>query len=365
MANQKKRKKIAFTCLLFCKFAVCMFERGRIERGFVPQRLTNKNIKAMNQKSKIAVRLLSFGIIVATTASFAVLKAQTNMTFSQTKCLAKGEKPCKSSLLPKEYEIKDLKELNDTLYFCGKHSLSAEGECCGFVGFVPIKDLSLQNEAKCNCTDLKPMTNAEKLFIYNDNSNSKVLVASGTVDYAQVIYAPKADESLVSQTKGPVLPIPEGETIIAYRDMGENPLKTPLQNTEEIYIEEKSKAYDCLAKISFGTSNSCNAKIFRANEPKETENIVEVRQMQDYMCVVAKRTDYRTQATPPDEYIIYRIDKNDFSKQQSAFRPRRTSRANPLNISFNEDMNTIYFEDELIELSNDELFDYASKLKGL
>lgn len=319
----------------------------------------------MNQKSKTAIGLLSLGIIVATTAGFSVSNAQTSMSFSQTNCLAEGEKPGKSSLLPKEYEINDLKELNDTLYFCGKHSLSDKGESCGFVGFVPIGDLSLPKGAKCSCTDLKPITNAEKLFIYNDNSSSKVLVASGTVDYAQVIYAPKAEESIVSKTKGPVLPIPEGETISEYQDMGENPLKTPLQNTEEIYIEEKSKAYDCLAKISFGTSNSCNAEIFRANEPKETENIVEVRQMQDYMCVVAKRTDYRTQATPPDEYIIYRIDKNDFSKQQSAFRPRRTSRANPLNISFNEDMNTIYFEDELIELSNDELFDYASKLKGL
>lgn len=342
-----------------------MFERGKIERGFVPQRLTNKNIKAMNQKSKIAVGLLSLGIIVAITASFAVLKAQTNMTFSQTKCLAKGEKPCKSSLLPKEYEINDLKELNDTLYFCGKHSLSAEGECCGFVGFVPIKDLSLQNEAKCSCIDLKPMTNAEKLFIYKDNNNSKVLVASGTLEYAQVIYAPKADESLVSQTKGPVLPIPEGETIIEYRDMGENPLKAPLQNTEEILAKEKSKAYDCISKITFGTSNSCNAETFRANEPKEIENIVEFRQMQDYLCVVAKRTDYRYQAAPPEEYIIYRIDKNDFSKQQSTFRTRRTSRANPLNISFNEGMNTIYFENELIEFSNDEVFNYTSKFKAL
>ena len=267
-----------------------------------------------------------------------------------------------TSKMPAEYTINDFDILNDTVYICGRHDVEGDTLSHGFIGYVAINDLFSPTGGICTYSDIRSTTNLQKVLAYHDNSGEIVAAAFGTCEYAGVVYVPAASIEQVEQLSGPVLPIPEGVRLREYRNMGANPLKQRADRTEEIFISQEPCTYDCITHLKLGDKHSIEAKTFRTFKKKMGENIVDMRLMQDYVCLVSREKDEEAFVSPDNRYVIYRIDKNDFSNNQSTVREHRLDKSRTVDMDFNEGMNAVYFDDEVINLGDKGSFGYGAQL---
>ncbi len=225
-----------------------------------------------------------------------------------------------TSKMPAEYTINDFDILNDTVYFCGRHDVEGDTLSRGFIGYVAIDDLFSQSGGNCTYSDIRSTTNIQKVLAYHDNSGEIVAAAFGTQFYGDVCHHP--DEFIFDPgpITGPDLPLPPGAGMLQHSIVGDNPQETSTENnvTYSPWYNDTIRYWDCFAALKIKNIASGNAEhkydLWRFFYKKGVEIARDMCLTDNYICIVSSYFQERY-CPPRNEFIIRRIDKNDFNNQ--------------------------------------------------
>ncbi len=235
--------------------------------------------------------------------------------------MQRGTEYCKISDMPSNYTINDFDILNDTVYICGRHDVEGDTLSHGFIGYVAINDLFSPNGGNCTYSDIRSTTNLQKVLAYHDNSGEIVAAAFGTQFYADVRYIPEPQSEVVDGPTGPDLPIQPGAKIMNKTNVRKNPVatKSAYDNSGIGWVNDTIRYWDCFAALKIKNIASVTPEykydLWRFFYKKGVEIARDMCLTDNYICIVSSYFQEDDDCPPRNQFIIRRIDKNDFNSQ--------------------------------------------------
>ncbi|MDD5960661.1 MAG: hypothetical protein PUC16_00065 [Bacteroidales bacterium] len=319
----------------------------------------------MQTKQKIVIKMLLYGLIVVVTSRLNIAYSQSLSTFGvetanyftiasdrayvshEQRVLHVNEKEivifnkssegrrasftymnqwndtCKYAEISSNYTVNDFDILNDTIYFCGRHSVSNDTLPHGFVAYVSVADLFSSQADRCTYSDIRSMTNVQKVLAYHNNANEIVAAVFGTQYYADVVYIPEPNEEVIDTFQGPELPLDPGLGPFKSIIVGDNPAKSSsaYDDLGMGWHNDTIRFWDCFAalKIKNMHTDSLEHKydLWRFFYKKGVEVARDMCLTDDYICIISSYYMENIDCSPKNEFIIHRINKNDFTDQVS------------------------------------------------
>lgn len=236
--------------------------------------------------------------------------------------LDKDRQMMKYADMPTEYMINDFDILKDTIYFGGKHYVSDDTLSKDFIGYISVSDLFFSSQTQCTYTDIPSLTNVQRIIAYNDTTSESVVAAMGSQYYADVYYEPEPLYEFDSTINGPILPPPDLN--FPYRMVeGEGNTVSPNSMYDDLGMGWRNDTlwhWDCFAALMVkreADSTTHRYDIWRLNHRRGFEIARDMCMTRDYICLIVSYYEEDNHCPPKDEFLIYRIDKNNFANHIS------------------------------------------------